>query len=100
MAPYNKKARSVFSKLLGVKQETLDGWMQAIENRIKIRKEVSEVYALNVDKFMKMLQRAKESGISSREIAEITGISRASICNWIKLLEVGNAKETPDLPPQ
>jgi transposase-like protein len=100
MTPYSRKRRNVFSKLLGVKQETLDGWMQAIENRLKLRKEAETMYGLNATKLFKLLKQAHEGGMSLRELADITGVSHATIASWIKMLEASNAQESNALPTQ
>lgn len=80
--------------MIGVKQDTLDSWMQKVENLITIRKQAERDYQFAADKIIPLLRKAKENNIPSREIAAITGISHTTICSWMKLLDCEPANAT------
>ena len=93
--------KGIFVRLLDLSQQTLGSWTSKLEQAIQLKKEIQSNYPEIQAKVMNLLRKAVDADMSSREIAEITGVSHGTICRWINLLEgAKSGKETQSLATQ
>jgi transposase-like protein len=88
-----KTHRGILTSLVGLKQETLDNWMRKLDGLIAVKKEAIQEHAATADKIIPLLLKAKDNEISVRELAQITGLSPATMSRWMKLLNDGVSNE-------
>jgi response regulator of citrate/malate metabolism len=85
--------KGLFSALTGIKQETLDSWMQRLDSLITVKHEAELTQAQLGEKILPLLRKAKENQISARELAPIIGVGHATISRWMQLLNNGVGNE-------
>jgi len=92
---YGKIKKGVLQALTGVKQETIDTWFKQWDEQIlKMKQEKEHEQQIRKQLLPKLLELHNQ-GMTSREIAKVTGISHATIARYIKLAKAeaqSNAK--------
>lgn len=89
-----KTHRGILSSLVGLKQETLDSWMRKLDGLITVKSEAIQEHEATAQKIIPLLLKAQDNNISVRELAQITGLSPATMARWMKLLD-GVGHERP-----
>jgi DNA invertase Pin-like site-specific DNA recombinase len=79
--------------LLSSTQKTLSEWNQKIHNAIETKEEERLNYQAKKQQLLPQLIEATEKGVSTRELAKITGINHTTIGRWIREARKKKEKE-------
>ena len=77
-------SKRVAKNVLEATQKTLEDWSQKIKRAIMIKEEQLKSYDEKKRELLPQLLEAHEKKVSTRELAQITGIPHTTIAKWIR----------------
>jgi len=76
--------RNIVQALVTATQSKLDQWGQQLKEAMQTKEQTLTAYEEKKRQLLPQLLEAQEKGVSTRELARITGISHMTISRWIK----------------
>lgn len=76
--------KNISEPLQNAVQKTITEWTDKIKNALQLKKQELETYEQKKQELIPILKEAHEQRVTLRELANITGISHATLGRWIK----------------
>lgn len=85
--------RNIVQALVTATQSKLDQWGQQLKEAMQSEEQRVNAYEDRKKTLIPQLLAAHDKGVSTRKLAEITGVSHTTIARWIKAAKHEKEKE-------
>ena len=92
-------SKRVAKTVMEATQKTLEEWSQKIKRAIMIKEEQLKTYEEKKRELLPQLLEAHEKKVSTRQLAQITGIPHTTIAKWIRETKKETQEEDGERPP-